>query len=75
MDKLPELTDGYTGADIAAIVNAAAMSAIKDQISWGDKNNITTGHKQHLTISMKHLETGLEKVSKKSKITGNSDIV
>jgi transitional endoplasmic reticulum ATPase len=49
VDKLAELTDGYTGADIAAIVNAAAMSAIKDQISWGDKNNITTGHKQHLT--------------------------
>ncbi|MGB6530995.1 MAG: hypothetical protein WCC17_10385 [Candidatus Nitrosopolaris sp.] len=32
-DKLTGLTDGYTGADIAAIVNAAAMTAIKDQIS------------------------------------------
>ena len=64
MDKLAELTDGYTGADIAALVNAAAMSAIKDQISSGDKNNITTGHKQHLTISMKHMEAGLQKISK-----------
>jgi transitional endoplasmic reticulum ATPase len=75
VDKLAELTDGYTGADIAAIVNAAAMSAIKDQISWGDKNNITTGHKQHLTISMKHLETGLQKISKKDKGIRNTEII
>ena len=33
LDRLVELTDGYTGADIAAIVNAAAMSAIKEHIS------------------------------------------
>ena len=29
LDKLVELTKGYSGADIAALVNAAAMSAIK----------------------------------------------
>ena len=79
VDKLAELTDGYTGADIAAIVNAAAMSAIKDQISSksGDKNNITTtGHKQqHLTISMKHMEAGLQKISKKGKDIRNTEIM
>jgi len=73
VDKLAELTDGYTGADIAAIVNAAAMSAIKDQISSGDKDNMTTGHKQHLTISMKHMESGLQKISKKGKEIRNRD--
>jgi transitional endoplasmic reticulum ATPase len=31
-DKLIELTEGYTGADIAAIPNSAAMSAIKEYI-------------------------------------------
>jgi transitional endoplasmic reticulum ATPase len=76
VDKLAELTDGYTGADIAAIVNAAAMSAIKDQISSGDKNNITTGHKkQPLTISMKHMEAGLQKISKKGKDIRNTEIM
>jgi len=84
-EKLVEITDGYTGADIAAMVNAAAMSAIKEHISFEGKKKITGGKEPHsdqkdkqnniLTISMKHLETGLEKVSKKSKITGNSDIV
>ena len=33
LDRLVELTDGYTGADIAAIVNAAAMSAIKEHVA------------------------------------------
>jgi transitional endoplasmic reticulum ATPase len=31
-DKLVELTEGHTGADIEAIVNAAAMAAIKDHV-------------------------------------------
>jgi transitional endoplasmic reticulum ATPase len=33
LDRLVELTDGYTGADIAAIVNAAAISAIKEHVA------------------------------------------
>jgi len=33
LDRLVELTEGYTGADIAAIVNAAAMSAIKEHVA------------------------------------------
>jgi transitional endoplasmic reticulum ATPase len=32
IDKLLEFTEGYTGADITAITNAAAMSAIKEYI-------------------------------------------
>src|ERR671932_32425 len=32
IDRLVEMTDGMTGADIAAITNAAAMSAIKEYI-------------------------------------------
>src|SRR5690348_8443794 len=32
LDKVVEMTDGMTGADIAALVNAAAMSAIKEYV-------------------------------------------
>ena len=63
------------GGKEASVVNAAAMSAIKDQISSGGKDNITTGHKQHLTISMKHMETGLQKISKKGKAIRNTEII
>jgi len=82
--KLVEITDGFTGADIAAMVNAAAMSAIKENIAEAGKNNITRGNKEqsdekvkqnnNLTISMKHLEAGLQKI-KKSVASTKTDIV
>lgn len=53
LDKLVELTESMTGADIAAIVNAAAMTAIKEHVSK------KTGK---LKLSMKHFEVALDKI-------------
>ena len=58
LDKLVEMTDGMTGADIAAIVNAAAMTAIKEHVSSKNDGKKT----EKLRISMKHLESALDKV-------------
>ncbi|NWG38240.1 CDC48 family AAA ATPase [Nitrososphaera sp.] len=58
LDKLIEMTDGMTGADIAAVVNAAAMSAIKEHVS-GKNDGKKAGI---LKISMKHFESALDKV-------------
>jgi transitional endoplasmic reticulum ATPase len=55
LDRLVEMTAGMTGADIAALVNAAAITAIKEQI-------IRKGGK--LLISMKHFETAFGKVKR-----------
>ncbi|HXG05839.1 MAG TPA: CDC48 family AAA ATPase [Nitrososphaera sp.] len=57
LDKLVELTDGMTGADIAAIVNAAAMAAIKEHVRNSKKDR-----SMKLRISMKHFESALDKV-------------
>jgi transitional endoplasmic reticulum ATPase len=57
IDKLVEMTDGMTGADIAAIVNAAAMTAIKEHVRQNGSK---------LKISMKHFETALDKINRKS---------
>jgi transitional endoplasmic reticulum ATPase len=54
LDKLLEMTEGMTGADIAALVNAAAMTAIKEHVRQ------KSGTK--LRISMKHFETALNKI-------------
>jgi transitional endoplasmic reticulum ATPase len=62
IDKLVEMTDGMTGADIAAIVNAAAMAAIKEHVRQKDNK---------LVISMTHFEAGLEKVKRKNSVDGN----
>ncbi len=57
LDKLVEMTEGMTGADIAALVNAAAMSAIKEHVRQ------RSGSK--LRISMRHFETAMNKIKKK----------
>jgi transitional endoplasmic reticulum ATPase len=57
LDKLVEMTEGMTGADIAALVNAAAMSAIKEHVRQ------KSGSK--LRISMRNFETALNKIKKK----------
>ena len=38
INKLIDLTEGYTGADLEALVNAAAMAAIKDHIFLKEKS-------------------------------------
>jgi transitional endoplasmic reticulum ATPase len=56
LDKLVDMTDGMTGAEIAAIVNAAAMSAIKELVKKKSGK---------LRISMKHFESAFNKVRAK----------
>jgi transitional endoplasmic reticulum ATPase len=56
LDRLVEMTDGMTGADIATIVNAAAMTAIKEHVSSSKKDS------KKLSILMKHFESALDKV-------------
>jgi transitional endoplasmic reticulum ATPase len=72
-DKLVELTKGYSGVDIAALVNAAAMSAIKEYIATNRtgrtdakkgvemKTDIQSKNVP-LTISMKHFENAQKKI-------------
>ena len=58
LGKLVEMTDGMTGADIAAVVNTAAMAGIKDQIADGGKDK--------LKINKAHFEKALQKVKRKA---------
>jgi transitional endoplasmic reticulum ATPase len=64
LDKLVEMTDDMTGADIAAIVNAAAMAAIKEQIAAGKKGK--------LKVTMAHFENALQKITKKNRVAGRT---
>lgn len=57
LNRLVDMTEGMTGADIAAIVNAAAMSAIKEHVGRKESSK--------LEVSMRNFETALEKVKRK----------
>jgi transitional endoplasmic reticulum ATPase len=81
--KLVELTDGWTGADIGNMVNTAALSAIRERIAADGKsgqdqqqdkglaeksgNNKRT--RDRLRVSMRHFQSAIEKVNRKSKVS------
>jgi transitional endoplasmic reticulum ATPase len=58
LDRLVEMTEGFTGADIAAMVNTAAIAAVKEHV---DKKA------GKLRLSMRHFEAALDKVKRKNK--------
>lgn len=72
LDKLVELTKGYSGADIAALVNAAAMSAIKEYVTINRADRTKSLPKEAekqsgqvpLTVSFKHFEVALNKIKR-----------
>lgn len=82
LNKLVELCKGLSGADIAALVNAAALSAIKEHIItnrsernterkellYADESQ-TVSQKVPLNITMKHFETALKKIKPNLKAT------
>jgi transitional endoplasmic reticulum ATPase len=83
LDKLVDLAKGYSGADIAALVNAAAMSAIREYITINRTAQTTakkevetkTGaqsQKTPLLISMRHFENALKKIRKSVTITNTN---
>ncbi|MEM3593701.1 MAG: CDC48 family AAA ATPase [Candidatus Jordarchaeaceae archaeon] len=62
ISKLAEKTDGYSGADIAAVCNEAIMSAIREYIAKNGKDLSDKEENVDCKITMKHLEEALTKV-------------
>ena len=82
LDKLVELTKGFSGAEIAALVNAAAMSAIKEYVGinrtgktkskeeQSQERDLDRESKNNLIISFKHFEAALKKVKRHVRVAG-----
>tara|TARA_B100002003_G_C14085861_1_gene522334 strand:- start:684 stop:1439 length:756 start_codon:yes stop_codon:yes gene_type:complete len=66
LETLSEKTGGYTGADIAAICNAAVMLAIREYLKVNGKNN-KSALKKNLKIKTKHFENAFDKIRPLSK--------
>ena len=72
---------GWTGADIGNMVNTAALSAIRERIGADSKSGQDQQHNKDLTeksrnnkhtrdklkVSMRHFQSAIEKVNRKSK--------
>ena len=65
LDKLAEMTHGYTGADLAALVKEAAMAALRRFISQGKidlTRSIPTEKLRELKVTMKDFLEGLKSI-------------
>jgi transitional endoplasmic reticulum ATPase len=77
IDRLVELKESYTGADIAAVVNAAAMAAIREHLTKGEVERLKTktensekgrDSKDKLTITFPHFESAIKKIRRRGNI-------
>ena len=62
IDNLASKTDGYTGADIAAVASAAVMLALREHISKYGKPQEAESHAKELKIYMRHFEDAMKKI-------------
>jgi len=59
VEELVERTDGYVGADIAAIVKEAVMNTLREFITSGISENHLTEAMKNIVIGKKHFETAI----------------
>jgi transitional endoplasmic reticulum ATPase len=66
MDKLAELMEGYTGADIAATCQAASQMAIHEHLQKYADPKEAIEHKEELVVKMSHFRQAFNKVKSSS---------
>ncbi len=66
LDKLAELMEGYSGADIAATCSAASQSAIHDHLMKYSDPVEASEHKDEVMVKMEHFSKAFEKVKSSS---------
>jgi transitional endoplasmic reticulum ATPase len=71
IDQLAEKTEGYSGADIAALCNTASMLVIKEHITKSKTIKKAKEKLKGLKISMKDFEKVLEKMKPSSRSQQN----
>ena len=67
LDEIAERTEGYTGADLAAVCNTAVMLAIREQITKSKDPEELKKSVKNLKVCRRHFEEALRRVKPISK--------
>ena len=67
IDVLADQTEGYTGADIAALASAAVMLALREHVAKYKDPKEAERTKEELKIHMSHFEEAMKKIRPLSK--------
>ncbi len=61
-DKLAEMTEGYTGADLATLANMAVFNAIKRHVERHDNDEEARKNATSMRVSMQDFEKAMKKI-------------
>jgi transitional endoplasmic reticulum ATPase len=61
-DRIAEMTDGFSGADITAVVNTAVSLVLQEYIAVYPKPEDAKKHAAEAAVTMKHFEDAIRKV-------------
>ena len=62
LDRIAELTDGMSGADMTSIVNTAVSLVLQEYIGVYTKPEEARAHASEAIVTMRHFETAIRKV-------------
>ena len=62
LDRVTEMTDGFSGADITAVVNTAVSLVLQEYLAKYPKPEDAKQHSSEATVTMKHFEEAIRKV-------------
>jgi len=66
LDKIAEKTEGYTGADLSALVSTAVMMALEEHVEKYKTTEDIGKHAGEVKVTMRHFESSLEKTKPSS---------
>jgi transitional endoplasmic reticulum ATPase len=66
LEKIAEKTDGYTGADLSALVSTAVMLALEEHVEKYKTVEEIAKHAGEVKVTAKHFEASLEKTKPSS---------
>ena len=62
LDRVAEMTDGFSGADITSVVNTAVSLVLQEDIAAYPKPEDAKQHAAEAIVTMKHFEDAIHKV-------------
>ena len=62
LDRVAEMTDGFSGADITAVVNTAVSLVLQEYLATYPNPEDAKQHVSEATVTMKHFEDAIHKV-------------
>ena len=62
LDRVADMTDGFSGADITSVVNTAVSLVLQEYIAAYPKPEDAKQHSAEAVVTMKHFEDAIRKV-------------